>query len=181
MPGVMEQLQTDHSNFRTLMEILEEELNQVDTGKVPNFDLVREIMRYMVHYADWFHHPLEDLVFARLQAKDDSTADTIRELEREHAAFADRGRALLEVLEADPMTSTIDWTKIDARARGYVDALLGHKDREDEVVFPLAKTLLSEEDWAAIGKEIEWREDPVFGKSVAEGYMTLYHRLTRED
>lgn len=176
---VIQQLQQDHSNFEVLMRILEEELDRLAESGLPEFDLIHEIMRYMIRYGDRFHHPLEDLVFARLRKKDASVIGTLDQLEKEHEALADKGRMVLYILEGGSDAETLTWHDIDDRCREYIDDLLTHKDEEEEVVFPLARVSLEEADWKAIRKQIEWQEDPVFGAALEQGYRTLYEHITR--
>lgn len=172
----MQQLHDDHSNFRRLLALMLSELDD-SGGGIPDFDVLREAMRYMVNYSDRFHHPLEDLIFARLAEKDAGIKETLEDLESEHESLPELGRELFEMLSADPEQATMTWQAIDGMARDYIELMSEHKDLEEEKVFPMAKALITDAEFDSFREEIEWREDPLFGPALADGYRTIYQRL----
>jgi len=44
-------------------------------------------MYYMTHYSDALHHPKEDIVFARIKARDASASATIEQEPKSHTAY----------------------------------------------------------------------------------------------
>ncbi len=57
MVQVIDQLGRDHRNLSLLLDIVEEEMNAYQAGRVPDFDLLRMIAEYTLHYPDLVHHP----------------------------------------------------------------------------------------------------------------------------
>jgi hemerythrin-like domain-containing protein len=66
-------LHAEHANFDMLLELLEGQLDLFHDGKSPDYALMLDIMFYMTHYPDAFHHPREDLAFARIGEREPST------------------------------------------------------------------------------------------------------------
>ena len=64
----------DHVNFGRLLSMLESELDLVHEGGSPDYEMMLDIMYYMTHYSDAVHHPKEDLLFARIRARDETVA-----------------------------------------------------------------------------------------------------------
>ncbi|MCA1797953.1 MAG: hemerythrin domain-containing protein [Xanthomonadaceae bacterium] len=171
---VLQQLYDDHGNFRRLMALLTEELaSTADPG------VLRGVMNYMVHYADQFHHPLEDLLFARLQRKDPSVAASIEKLEQEHADIGKAGASLLALFTREDALTKSEVEKATVLAREYIDGLNRHRELEERTVFPLANIVLETRDFEAVRTEIKWQTDPVFGPAAAAGYLMVLERLLR--
>ncbi len=58
------------------------------------YDIVRGVIDYCLTYPDLYHHPKEDLVFARLQLRDPATAEALGDLRAEHEALGEAIRHL---------------------------------------------------------------------------------------
>lgn len=171
---VLQQLYDDHGNFRRLMALLTKEL-----ASTADHEVLRGIMNYMVHYADQFHHPLEDLLFARLQRKDPSVAASIAKLEQEHADIGEAGSRLLAMFTREDKLTESEVQQASELARGYIEHLNRHRELEERMVFPLADIVLDARDFEAVREEIKWQADPVFGPAAAAGYLMVLERLLR--
>jgi hemerythrin-like domain-containing protein len=100
MAGEIAKLREEHVNFRKLLDLLEKQLDLFHVGEAPDYPLLTEILHYMTHYPDRFHHPKEDLIFARLVKRDPRTARKVEELARQHHAIAESGARIHENLES---------------------------------------------------------------------------------
>src|SRR5688500_14287310 len=56
----------EHVYFGQLLELLQREVLVFHTGARPNYELMSDIVSYLRDYGDQFHHPREDVAFARL-------------------------------------------------------------------------------------------------------------------
>jgi hemerythrin-like domain-containing protein len=176
---VMQRLHDDHRNFRLILDLLRSEVDQLDgvaEGR-RNLSLIADIMQYMVHYADRFHHPLEDQIYGLLARHDRS--DSIATLERQHVALEKAGQDLQQRAHLD-ISAEHGWTHYAAELREYSETLMRHKDLEEITVFPLAKVLLDSRDFDGIQSRFAWLDDPVFGGGLAEGYKVLGECLLRK-
>ena len=77
----------DHVNFGRLLNLLEAELAPLHDAGSPDYALMLDIMYYMTHYSDALHHPKEDIVFARIKARDASASATIEQEPKSHTAY----------------------------------------------------------------------------------------------
>ncbi len=170
----MQKLHEDHGNFRRLLDLMERELDASE----PSLIVLRDAMHYLVNYADYFHHPLEDLVFARVTKHDLAIAAIIEKVEMEHHTLPALGRELLVAFAAGRDCVTPQWETLSARARAYADRFHRHKEREEAEIFPVIKTVLTDADYLAVQREAKWREDPLFGRHVAAGYRSVLERLS---
>jgi len=51
----------EHVDFLQLLDLLELQIGPFHEGATPNYDLMLDIVYYLTHFADKFHHPREDV------------------------------------------------------------------------------------------------------------------------
>src|SRR5262249_22744770 len=84
MTDMVEILRQEHSNIESLLRVLERELSVFDRGERPDYEVVLTIINDFKDYPDSCHHPKEDMIVAKLKARDPVAAATIGDLEAEH-------------------------------------------------------------------------------------------------
>lgn len=177
--NLLDQLKTDHKNVAHMLDILESQLNRVHRTEPADFDLMRDIMHYMIHYPDRVHHPLEDLAMEKLIEHDPSVRTSCETILREHGGLAKKSAAFLEMLVLVTDGAMVIREQIEAAGRDYVAFLRSHMEKEDERIFPIIEKNLTEEDWSSISAAMERRTDPVFGPVVEQQYQTLYDHIQK--
>jgi len=177
MTTIMEQLEIDHRNVALMMKLLEAELDVVHDMDNADFELMHDVMRYMTHYPDRVHHPMEDLLFDRMRSEDPAVREATEALRREHVGLLEKGQAFLEMLRRVVDGAMVERTELEERGRDYVAFMRHHMTREDEQVFPHAARTLSEDDWAAIASAFAEMSDPVFGPIVDEEFRSLLEHI----
>ena len=58
---------TEHEYFRRLLALLHGQLDVFQRGERPDYELMLDVIGYLREYGDAFHHPREDVAFARLK------------------------------------------------------------------------------------------------------------------
>ncbi|MDX1431503.1 MAG: hemerythrin domain-containing protein [Gammaproteobacteria bacterium] len=180
MSGIMDQLKADHANVAELLDILEEQLDIVEREGDADFDLMHDVMLYMTRYPDWHHHPMEDLVFERMRARDAESVDVVDRLTREHMALKDKGAILLDLLASVVDGALVERDELSARGRDYALFLRKHMELEDSEAFPRAEAALRSEDWNGVASAMQHRDDPVFGAVLDEEFRSLFDYIERE-
>ena len=180
MSRVMRELRTDHSHVARLLGLLDRQLDLVKAGANADFSVMEDAMKYMTGYGDRYHHPRENLVFARLRERDAGIGAVLDRLEREHEALAEKGHAFQHVLEGVVDGALAEREAFEAQGRDYVDFLRAHMQSEDGEVFPRAESALSDADWRFVEDSMESREDPLFGRLVHDDFKDLFRFVMRE-
>jgi hemerythrin-like domain-containing protein len=170
----------DHVNFGRLLNLLESELDLLHDAGSPHYQLMLDIMYYMTHYSDVLHHPKEDLMFARMKARDANVGPTIHELTIQHTQLRDMGEAMVRALDDVVIGSIASRERIEATVRAYVSALRSHMRTEESEILPRAERLLTESDWTDIDAAIASFDDPLFGSEVQERYAGLREQINRQ-
>ncbi|MCC6194730.1 MAG: hemerythrin domain-containing protein [Burkholderiales bacterium] len=172
--------QNEHANFARLLDLLIAEVDRFHAGDTPNYDLMLDIMFYMIHYSDVVHHPREGLVFARIRQRDDSVAPLLDELDRQHEELHRLGGALVTGLGDVINGTVVPRESIEAPARHYAATFRNHMQTEDKALLPLIRRWLDARDWAAIDLAIRHVEDPLFGRNPERHFAALEARLRRQ-
>jgi hemerythrin-like domain-containing protein len=96
---MIEVLRQEHWNIESLLRVLEQELSIFERGDRPDYEVIVAVINYFKDYPDSCHHPKEDLIVAKLKARDPSKAATIGDLEAEHREGAKRLRRVALAVE----------------------------------------------------------------------------------
>src|SRR3954470_7219656 len=150
MSGPLAIWHTEHVYFRRLLELLQNELDTFHRGERPNYELMLDIVAYLRDYSDKFHHPREDVAFARLAQRCPDLKLDLARLGQEHRVIARAGETLRQHLEAILGGSMIQRAEVEVAAATYLVYYGNHLAKEDEIVLPRAAELLSPGDWEAI-------------------------------
>lgn len=167
----------DHVNFGRLLAILERELEL--TGS-PDYQLLLDILYYIEHYSDALHHPKEDLIFARVGARDANVADLVAALSRQHVDLREMNEALQRELEDVVNGSIVSRAHITALGQTYIGAFREHMRTEESRILPLADRVLTSRDWDEVDATMANFDDPLFGHDVQDRYAALRQHIDRQ-
>jgi len=167
----------EHVRFARLLDFIEEQIAAFHEGEDPDYELLRDVIYYLHHYADRYHHPREDVAFARMIKRDRDARLLILPLYQQHRVLAAVGETLLHYLDdilEDVVTAR---ATVEAAAATYIVYYRNHIGAEERTVLPRAAKLLLPEDWAAVAEAVPAVSDPLFGDDVGERYRELRKRV----
>ena len=177
MPSqTLEKLLQEHREARTLMDLLEEQA-LLSPEQALDAALMCDIMHYMTHYPDLFHHPREDAVLRFMAQVRPQAADWVPRLEQEHQEIAKAGKELLNLLRG-PLAAEGERRVVTEQALRYVDRMRAHMRIEEEEFFPAAHRWLDEPDWEEIDTALPCPANPLSSMGPSDQYRVLekqYH------
>ena len=100
---IIERLSREHRNIEMLLAILERELEIFDREGHPghpDYEVIRAIISCFELYPEVYHHPQEDLVFAKLKIRDPAAAAKVGNLALEHQKGAERLRRVVQAVDS---------------------------------------------------------------------------------
>jgi hemerythrin-like domain-containing protein len=171
--SVMDLLDREHRNIERLLDVLEHELEIFDRGDRPDYEVIRAIIAYFEVYTEIYHHPQEDLVFARLKIRDPDAATKVGDLGREHRNGTERLRRVAQAIDIVLADQEVLRGDVDAIVRDFLRHERGHILMEDRVFFPAARKVLLPEDWADIAVARSPRRDPLFSDVIEARFDVL--------
>ena len=170
----------EHVYFSRLLNMLQREIEVFETGQRPNYDLMLDILTYLRTYSDRFHHPREDVAFARLAQHCPELEGTLARLRQEHRVIANAGDRLQGGLAAILDDAIIPRAEVEAAAATYVVYYRHHIATEEQDVLARAEDTLTQEDWDAVNAAVPIEPDPLFGTSPEEHYRDLRRQIALE-
>jgi len=177
---IMAALRAEHKHIASVMAVFAQQLKAVDSGELVDTHIMYETMDYMVLWTDRYHHPREDLVYNRVAEIDQSAADNVDSLQREHDKIALSGRRLLaDIVRWCEGEITGDSVVKDGRS--YIEKMQVHMNLEEKLVFPQIEDILTLDDWHQLAAEDQPTPaaDPVFGGRVDRDFRNLARKLRR--
>lgn len=177
---LMATLQAEHRYMAMLVKQFEDQLTAMEQGKTVDYHILYEVMHYMTHFPDAFHHPREDRVYQRAGELDAKLGKSVAALQRDHDHLAKAGSQTLDAIKRwrDGSAPPED---VATPGRDYIAFLYQHMSTEEDIIFPQIEHLLRAKDW----RELEQAEllmpvaDPVFGPSVDREYRTIARKARR--
>jgi hemerythrin-like domain-containing protein len=176
---IIERLSQEHRNIEKLLAILERELEVFDRGDRPDYEVIRAILSYFEVYPEVYHHPQEDLVFAKLRMRDPAAAAKVGDLAREHQKGAEDLRRVTHVIDNVLADREILRQDVDTVIRDFVAHERRHMMKEDRDFFPAALQALKPQDWTEIASAVTSRKDPLFSDAAEERFDMVRAHIQR--
>lgn len=172
--------QTEHAHFARLLALFERELATYHDGGEPNYDLMHDVVFYLKHYGDRFHHPRENVAFARLVEREPALAGRVKRLVQEHRVIDAHGNELLDRLAQISGDTMAPRGRLESAAATYLVYYRHHLVAEERDILPRAEQLLDANDWEAVADAVPQEADPLFGDDPAERFRELRRQIARE-
>ena len=176
MRQIIDILRDEHRNIEKLLLVLDRELSVFNRAERPDYHVVQSVIEYFQDYPDSCHHPKEDMIFAKLKARDPVTAASIGDLEAEHGKGSKRLARVARTVEGVLADREILRDTVDAIIRDFIDHERRHMTMEERVLFPAAMRVLLPQDWAAIRAKLAARTDPL-DTALEAKYRALRHLI----
>lgn len=135
---------------------------------------------YLDGFSERFHHPKEtDLLFARIRRRSNEAAEVIDRLEQDHEMSPHQIARIRDLARSITPNDADGLATLVAEIGGFTARLDEHMRVEEEVTFPLARRVLTPEDWREIDAAFAAHVDPL-GDPGADGDIAILRaRLTR--
>ena len=166
-----EDLMREHGVLKRVLLVYEEAIRRIDGKKDLPPDPVRQAADIIRTFIEDYHEKLEeDYLFPRFE-KAGRLVELTRVLRDQHQA----GRRLTERITALASPSAVKDPKSSATLRESMRAFVRmygpHEAREDTVLFPALRTLVTPQEFGALGDEFEDKEHALFGEGGFEKFV----------
>ncbi len=171
-----EDLMNEHRVIERMLVVLSRACDRVEAGKEVERELFVGAGDFFKNFADKCHHGKEEkLLFERMQARGLSgEVGPIAVMLREHQDGRAHVRKISELSVAKESKKRNDG--LISAGRAYVELLSQHIQKEDNILYPLANQILTEEDQEELERGFEDVERDVMGPGVHE----KYHQMIEE-
>ena len=177
---VVAELHQDHVNLYKLLEILDKKVLKLKAGNQPNINLMADVIGYIATYAEGYHHPREDKLYAYFYGKNSQLDAVMKECENQHVNLKGYANALLETIDGVLHDVVVPMDDFVGKLEDFVLNEKAHLDFEETKVFPVLNETATNADWKKVEKQLPVEEDPLFGVKRSEEYKSLYSELMRD-
>jgi hemerythrin-like domain-containing protein len=175
---IIDRLSQEHRNIKKLLAVLERELEIFDRGEHPDYEVIHAIISYFEVYPEVYHHPQEDLVFAKLKIRDPAAAAKVGNLALEHQKGAERLRRVAKAIDGVLADREVLRQNVDNIVRDFIEHERHHIMMEDRDFFPAALKALEPQDWTEIASALTGH-DPLFSDVAEERFDTVRAYILR--
>lgn len=182
MHRTQSQLFADHHNLLRLLRCLEVEIACYEADQpCAHLSVILDIFDYVQFYPEQYHHPLEDVLFELLVAKQVENADQIGAMKSEHKNLELLTRKARRLFNSVANDSVVPVTELVRVTREFLEQQIDHILRENRVVYPLLSANVSDAEWDELTAMVAQRKDPLFGKAIIDEYHNLYHAILQAE
>lgn len=165
----------EHKNFWRMAVTLEQVANELEAGASVAPAFFQSAFDYIEQFADRAHHLKEDdHLFRLMRLRSADVGPMIDALEADHRLASTH---LIELRKEFAKARSGQQAGLVASLRDYTARLKKHITTEETEAMPLARKILTAEDWAEIDAKFSDNQDPVFGAQARAEFRELYHRV----
>lgn len=180
MHPLTQRLHQEHKHIAKLMICLRHQLARFEQPDVePDLTLVIDILDYVTHYPEQWHHPFEDLIFKAVQDKG-IQSEALEALLVQHHELAQLTQTIMQYFNQIQMGSVVPMEEVLKKTSEYIELQLKHLSFEENTAFPVAEDNLSEQDWLALEQQASHVDDPVFGACTEQRYRHIYQSVIEQ-
>ena len=178
---MIETIHQDHKNITGLLQVLHNKIDLLHKDKKIDYKVIKLIIIYLKKYADKYHHPMEDLIYAyylKYRVVSDQVANRLND---EHLQ--------LKIITSE-LDNMVDMVLLDAvvpkdlfieKLELFVTKQKQHLDYEETEILPAIKKSLTPDDWESLNQQWKYHEyiDPLFGDKISEEFKALAQLLNQ--
>lgn len=177
MSKAITMLRAEHQVMGKLLGLLGEQIDRFENAEPADYELMKEIIDYFLTVPDLYHHPKEDLIYARMLRRGGAQVEGMHDLPSEHERGSERLHAFSRALISVMLEREFPRDRFVELARGFLDNEARHMKGEEAEFFPAALKHLSDEDWAEIDARVERFKDPIIHGDKSSRFEVIQSRI----
>jgi hemerythrin-like domain-containing protein len=172
-------IQDEHRALAAMLVSLRTIVREIGAGRAkPDFMLMRSIIFYIHAFPERVHHPKEtEVLFSAIRWRSAEAGETLAQLDADHDAGELSVMRLEMALLAFEQLGPSRLKAFVDRVERYVAEYLRHMEIEERVILPLARRVLTDDDWLAIDAAFAENRDPLTGHTPSEEFRALFSRI----
>lgn len=177
---MLNQLRLDHANMARLLHVLQLKHKTLAQGERPNFQLMREVVDYILSYMDGFATPLERVCVERLQTQAPEHAALTEQMASDYRELKPRLQRLSNDIDMILMDNVLPMDRFAGDLKAYLEAHRAYLRNEREGLFPLIDEHFSQEDMEELRETLPAGAEQELER-LQQAYPELYAELRGAD
>jgi branched-chain amino acid transport system ATP-binding protein len=169
----------EHQALWRILDLLDQLQHDMNINEQqPDETLYNNIFDYIQHFARRVHSsPAEIVLYRLLGDKSPETKPLLDKLAHGYVIGDQKINELRDLLTVCMERWPNGREEFSHALARFTEALRKHITKEEGVVIPRARKLLSEADWRLITESRDQANDPLFGERVRDEFRELRHRI----
>ena len=169
-----EDLMREHGVLKRVLLVYDEACRRIDAKKDVPADSLAAAAKIIRTFIEDYHEKLEEQhLFPRFE-KAGKLVDLVTILRAQHAAGRRVTEVTLQLANHHALKAEADRVRLADSMRQFVRMYEPHEAREDTVLFPAIRSIVSPHEFDAMGEEFEKTEQRVLGR---DGFETMVDRV----
>lgn len=165
-----EDLMREHGVLNRILLIYDEHLHRLTAKQTFDGSVLASAADIVRHFVEEYHEKLEeDYLFPRFR-KAGKLVGLVDTLIAQHKAGRELTAQIRELGALATLKYVSDSDKLGDALRAFLRMYRPHEAREDTVLFPAFRGIVSAHEYAALGEDFEKKEDELFGE---EGFFKV--------
>jgi hemerythrin-like domain-containing protein len=171
-----EDLMREHGVLNRVLLIYDEHVRFLAAKKAFDGSILVSAADIIRHFVEDYHEKLEEnFLFPRFR-KAGKLVSLVDTLETQHKAGRELTAKIRELAGTATLKLVSDADKLGDALRAFVRMYRPHEAREDTVLFPAFRSVVSPHEYAALGDESEKKEDELFGE---DGFFKVVDQVAQ--
>jgi hemerythrin-like domain-containing protein len=170
-----EDLMREHGLLNRILLIYDHHLHLLSAKKTFDGSILVSSADIVRHFVEEYHEKLEEDYFFPRFRKAKKLVSLVDTLQAQHKA----GRELTAKIRELAATASLKYVSADEdrlvdALRAFLRMYRPHEAREDTVLFPAFRSIVSKHEYDALGEDFEKKEDQLFGQ---EGFFKVVDQV----
>jgi hemerythrin-like domain-containing protein len=166
-----EDLMREHGIQRRALLVYEKSLKDINSGKKPDYDNIYASAVIVRDFIENYHEKLEvDYIFPLFEDQD-TQAELVKTLREQHAAGRKLTQSILELTEQEQPENNDLLAYV---LLAYTKMYRPHMAREDTVLYPALRNIISKEGYEELSEKFEDIEKDKFGD---DGFKKMVNKV----
>ena len=166
-----EDLMREHGVLNRILLVYDESARRVEVQQQLPMDILAKSADLIRRFIEQYHEKLEeDFLFPRFE-KANKLLDLVTTLRRQHQAGPALTETILRLSGSASLQKEEDLRKLVETLRAFTRMYRPHEAREDTVLFPAFRSIVSPKEFHELGEQFEDKEHALFGREGFEGIV----------
>jgi hemerythrin-like domain-containing protein len=169
-----EDLMREHGVLKRILLVYEEGIRRIGAAEDIDPGHLYDAASLVRSFVEDYHEKLEeDFLFPRFR-RADTLVDLVDVLQRQHQAGRRLTDETLRLTSVKRLAPGQDARDLANSLQMFIRMYNPHEAREDTVLFPALRRIVSENEYAALGEDFEDKEHDLFGE---DGFEVMVDRV----
>jgi hemerythrin-like domain-containing protein len=169
-----EDLMREHGVLNRILLVYDTCKIHLINGEQFSLGILKNSAQIIKTFIEEYHEKLEEnYLFPRFEEADMLT-DLVQVLRTQHQAGRKLTDQIIQFADMKNLNNTTDAPKLTKLLNDFISMYRPHEAREDTILFPSIRKIISEDEYFALGEDFEDKEHELFGE---DGFETIVEKV----